>query len=130
MTDATFNVSKRQLGERGVVEIMGEIGYYQTAAMLLNVDHNFLGGSHRSRIQTTGQSNSVRRTNMNRRIHFAALFVMLIAGLVSGATVDGIQIQSSSHGAGPKTVILVHGWTCDETTWDAQGPALSKQDRV
>ena len=67
---------------------------------------------------------------MNRRIHFAALLVMLIAGLVSGATVDGIQIHSSSHGAGPKTVILVHGWTCDETTWDAQVPALSKQYRV
>src|SRR5215471_12854204 len=67
---------------------------------------------------------------MNRRIHFAALFVMLIAGLVSGATVDGIQIHSSSHGAGPKTVILVHGWTCDETTWDGQVPALSEQYRV
>ena len=37
-TDATFNIAKRQIGERGVVEIMGEIGYYQTAAMLLNVD--------------------------------------------------------------------------------------------
>jgi pimeloyl-ACP methyl ester carboxylesterase len=61
---------------------------------------------------------------------FAALLVMLIAGLVSGATVDGIQIHSSSHGAGPKTLVLVHGWTCDETTWDAQVPALSKQYRV
>jgi 4-carboxymuconolactone decarboxylase len=38
VTDATFNAAKRQLGERGVVEILGEIGYYQTAAMLLNVD--------------------------------------------------------------------------------------------
>ena len=67
---------------------------------------------------------------MTRRIRFAALLVMLIAGLVSGATVDGIQIHSSSHGAGPKTVILVHGWTCDETTWDGQVPALSEQYRV
>jgi len=67
---------------------------------------------------------------MNRRIPFAALLVMLIAGLVSGATVDGIQIHSSSHGTGPMTVILVHGWTCDETTWDAQVTALSKQYRV
>ena len=25
-----------------MVEIMGEIGYYQTAAMLFNVDHYFL----------------------------------------------------------------------------------------
>jgi hypothetical protein len=38
MTDATFNMARMQVGERGVVEILGEIGYYQTAAMLLNVD--------------------------------------------------------------------------------------------
>jgi 4-carboxymuconolactone decarboxylase len=38
VSDTTFNAAKKQLGERGVVEIMGEIGYYQTAAMLLNVD--------------------------------------------------------------------------------------------
>ena len=38
VADATFNAAKRQLEERGVVEIMGEIGYYQTVAMLLNVD--------------------------------------------------------------------------------------------
>jgi 4-carboxymuconolactone decarboxylase len=38
VTDATFNAAKKQLGERGLVEIMGEMGYYQTAAMLLNVD--------------------------------------------------------------------------------------------
>ena len=68
---------------------------------------------------------------MNRRIRFAVLFVMLIAaGLASGATVDGIQLHSSSHGTGSKTVILVHGWTCDETTWDSQVQVLSKQYRV
>lgn len=38
MTDATFNGVKQQLGERGVVEIMGVIGYYQTVSMLLNTD--------------------------------------------------------------------------------------------
>src|SRR5215475_5154359 len=68
---------------------------------------------------------------MNRRIRFAVLFVMLIAaGLASGATVDGIQLHSSSHGTGSKTVILVHGWTCDDTTWESQVPVLSKQYRV
>jgi pimeloyl-ACP methyl ester carboxylesterase len=67
---------------------------------------------------------------MNRRMCFAVLLVMLVAGLASGATVDGIQLHSSSRGAGPKTVILVHGWTCDESTWDAQVPVLSKQYRV
>jgi 4-carboxymuconolactone decarboxylase len=38
MSDATFNAAKQQLGERGVVELMGEIGYYQTVATLLNTD--------------------------------------------------------------------------------------------
>jgi 4-carboxymuconolactone decarboxylase len=38
VTDANFNTAKKQVGELGVVEIMGEIVYYQTAAMLLNVD--------------------------------------------------------------------------------------------
>jgi pimeloyl-ACP methyl ester carboxylesterase len=27
-------------------------------------------------------------------------------------------------------VILVHGWTCDDTTWEAQVPALAKDYRV
>src|SRR5262245_29282835 len=68
---------------------------------------------------------------MHRRIGLAVFLVILVAsGLANGATVDGIPLHSSSHGAGPKTVILVHGWTCDDTTWEAQVPALSKQYRV
>jgi 4-carboxymuconolactone decarboxylase len=38
MSDATFNAAKQQLGERGVVEVMGIMGYSQTVAMLLNTD--------------------------------------------------------------------------------------------
>jgi len=38
MSDATFNAAKQRIGERGVVEIMGLMGYYQTLAMLLNTD--------------------------------------------------------------------------------------------
>jgi 4-carboxymuconolactone decarboxylase len=38
MSDATFNALKQRVGERGVVEIMGLMGYYQTEAMLLNTD--------------------------------------------------------------------------------------------
>src|SRR6202451_2781797 len=53
----------------------------------------------------------------------------LSAGL-SAATVDGIKIHSATAGKGPKTVILVHGWTCDETTWNSQVPELSKEYRV
>jgi pimeloyl-ACP methyl ester carboxylesterase len=49
---------------------------------------------------------------------------------LSAATVDGIQIHSTTTGTGPKTVILVHGWTCDETTWSEQVPALAGKYRV
>jgi 4-carboxymuconolactone decarboxylase len=38
VSDATFNSAKQQLGERGVVEVMGVIGYYQTVSLLTNVD--------------------------------------------------------------------------------------------
>jgi 4-carboxymuconolactone decarboxylase len=38
VSDATFNTIKQQLGERGVVEIMGVMGYYQTVSMLVNID--------------------------------------------------------------------------------------------
>lgn len=59
------------------------------------------------------------------------LFCTLVfAWSLTAATVDGIQIHSSSIGKGAKTVILVHGWTCDETTWSEQVPVLSKKYRV
>jgi pimeloyl-ACP methyl ester carboxylesterase len=61
------------------------------------------------------------------------LYPLLTASLavaLSAATVDGVKIHSSTAGKGPKTVILVHGWTCDETTWNSQVPELSKQYRV
>jgi pimeloyl-ACP methyl ester carboxylesterase len=58
------------------------------------------------------------------------LLTLSLAMGLSAATVDSIKIHSSIAGTGPKTVILVHGWTCDETTWNAQVPVLSKEYRV
>jgi len=61
------------------------------------------------------------------------LMTLVVASLairLSAATVDGIKIHSTTAGKGPKTVILVHGWTCDETTWNSQVPALSAEYRV
>jgi pimeloyl-ACP methyl ester carboxylesterase len=46
------------------------------------------------------------------------------------ATLDGLKIHSTSTGQGTKTLIFVHGWTCDETSWSEQVPALSKKYRV
>ena len=48
----------------------------------------------------------------------------------SAATVDGLKIHSSSAGKARQTVILVHGWTCDSTSWTAQVGPLSKMYRV
>jgi pimeloyl-ACP methyl ester carboxylesterase len=58
------------------------------------------------------------------------LSALLVFTSLSAATVDGIQLHSSSTGKGPRTVILVHGWTCDDTTWASQVPALAKDYRV
>ncbi|HUA17678.1 MAG TPA: alpha/beta hydrolase [Bryobacteraceae bacterium] len=58
------------------------------------------------------------------------LFGLLLATSLGAASVDGIKIHSTITGKGPRTVILVHGWTCDETTWDQQVPALSQHYRV
>jgi pimeloyl-ACP methyl ester carboxylesterase len=60
-----------------------------------------------------------------------AIGLSLIVTLdASAATVDGIQIHSSSAGNGRETVIFVHGWTCDSTSWTEQVPALSARYRV
>jgi pimeloyl-ACP methyl ester carboxylesterase len=49
---------------------------------------------------------------------------------VHGAAVDGAKVHWTSKGAGPQAVILVHGWTCDESSWDAQVPVLIQKYRV
>jgi pimeloyl-ACP methyl ester carboxylesterase len=56
--------------------------------------------------------------------------VLSVSLSLSAATVDGLNIHSTTSGTGVKTVILVHGYTCDETTWTEQVPALAKEHRV
>ncbi len=57
-------------------------------------------------------------------------FLLPTAAASSAATVDGATIHWSSHGSGRQALILVHGWTCDESSWKEQVPALSKSYRV
>jgi 4-carboxymuconolactone decarboxylase len=38
VSDATFSAAKDKLGERGIVDLIGVIGYYHLVSMLLNVD--------------------------------------------------------------------------------------------
>jgi len=60
----------------------------------------------------------------------AALSILLLATASDAATVDGLKIHTTVSGKEPATVFLVHGYTCDETTWTEQVPALAKQFRV
>jgi pimeloyl-ACP methyl ester carboxylesterase len=55
---------------------------------------------------------------------------LALALSLSAASLDGLKIHSTITGTGSNTVILVHGYTCDETTWTEQVPALAKQYRV
>jgi pimeloyl-ACP methyl ester carboxylesterase len=61
---------------------------------------------------------------------FALVIGVALAVPVSTASVDGLPIHWSSQGTGPATVVFVHGWTCDSSSWVAQVPALAKKYRV
>jgi len=68
---------------------------------------------------------------MRSTIASAALAAFLfVVGSASAATVDGINIHWTSAGNARAAVIFVHGWTCDETSWQSQVPAISKSYRV
>ena len=50
----------------------------------------------------------------------------LVTGPVTVEVPDGIEIAATVHSTGQPTVVLVHGWMCDQTYWEAQIPALSE----
>jgi pimeloyl-ACP methyl ester carboxylesterase len=60
----------------------------------------------------------------------AVLLALVFASGASAASVDGMSIYSTSTGSGKATVVLVHGWTCDSSSWDSQVPVLAKRYRV
>lgn len=65
-----------------------------------------------------------------RRLTLIAAIAFAVASTLSAAAVDGLNIHYTVTGTASKTVILVHGYTCDETTWTEQVPALASQYRV
>jgi pimeloyl-ACP methyl ester carboxylesterase len=67
---------------------------------------------------------------LHRLTSSLGLVLTLVALPAAAATVDGIPLHWSSSGSGSRTVMLIHGWTCDSTSWDAQVPALARQYRV
>jgi pimeloyl-ACP methyl ester carboxylesterase len=64
------------------------------------------------------------------RVLLGILLAIPISAPLSAATVDGANIHWTSTGKGKEAVILVHGWTCDDTSWDPQVPVVSKTYRV
>jgi pimeloyl-ACP methyl ester carboxylesterase len=60
----------------------------------------------------------------------AAAGLAFLSSAAQAATVDGVKLHSSSAGNGRKTIILVHGWTCDDTSWTKQVPELARTFRV
>ena len=60
---------------------------------------------------------------------WAAALVALCAHPALAAEVDGMSIHSSSTGSG-STIVFVHGWTCDGSSWDGQVPFFAGDYRV
>ena len=58
-----------------------------------------------------------------------ALAVMAVQAQAARVTVNGQSIHYTVRGTG-KAIIFVHGWTCDETSWSGQVPALAGRYRV
>ena len=47
-------------------------------------------------------------------------------GPVTVQSRDGVDIAATVHSLGQPTVVLVHGWMCDQTYWKTQIPALAE----
>ncbi len=45
----------------------------------------------------------------------------------STASTDGVRIAYTVHGVGSPTLVLVHGWMCNQRYWSAQIPALAER---
>jgi pimeloyl-ACP methyl ester carboxylesterase len=60
---------------------------------------------------------------------FATILSIGLASAVPAASVDGIDLYSSTVGSGP-TIVFVHGWTCDTSSWREQVPVFDDDYRV
>lgn len=64
-----------------------------------------------------------------------ARFILLLAAMsgflmAKTAEVDGKRVYYEVSGRGARTLVLIHGWTCDHTFWEAQLPALDREYKV
>ena len=63
-------------------------------------------------------------------IRFFAIALTTASLFAGTAKLDGAKIHYTDSGKGKQTLILVHGWTCDETFWSANVPVLAERYRV
>jgi pimeloyl-ACP methyl ester carboxylesterase len=80
-------------------------------------------------------SSRIAAMQIDARCAWRTLVLVLVVGAATAAraaaaSVDGIPLHWTSAGAGPQTLVLVHGWTCDDTSWSGQVPALTSKYRV
>ena len=54
----------------------------------------------------------------------------ILIGLLAFAMVDGAKINWAVAGKGDKTIVFVHGWTCDSSSWAKQVPVLARKYQV
>jgi pimeloyl-ACP methyl ester carboxylesterase len=65
-----------------------------------------------------------------RNVLIALTAFLLFVSTASAAEVDGLKLHSTTTGTGTGTIVFVHGWTCDETSWAAQVAEFSRTHRV
>jgi len=51
----------------------------------------------------------------------------VVIGSIKAEAPDGVEIAAMIHSTGQPNVVLVHGWMCDQSYWEAQIPALSER---
>ena len=44
--------------------------------------------------------------------------------------IDHLKVHYTNYGKGDTALFFVHGWSCDETVWSEQAPALAEKIRV
>ncbi len=74
------------------------------------------------------------------RIAFIALLIASSAALLAEdaprlsssrwTQLDGAKVHYTDYGAGENALVFVHGWSCDETFWAGQAPALGAKFHV
>lgn len=81
------------------------------------------------------------RDRINRASRSVVLPFSLLLGVVSGlaegvpavdgfTVLDGARVHYTSRGAGDHALVLVHGWSCDQTVWKRNAPGLAESTRV